>query len=1081
MASLEELAAQLLAQEVQQEIAGANPYLQAQAIPDLVSRESLGLAAKDPTRYGMGEIALTTGLGGLVSGLLGEYGQGYQNTLTDRYTATAQDYMLGNSPTQEQSSLPTDLFSRAKQQGQLFNMKQDVNAQIKQKEMADSFKQDILKSFLDDPRKTERALQSPALRKILGIGGGEADIAAGNAISEATGSKTKTRLEELEEETGDYDLAVDIFKDEKNRESSRKSQDKARVDKYIAEESGSLRNTKSLLDNLGQALNQAKETGTAYPFEETGRRAQLALGDLFGSDDAENRRAARADLESLGVQVAGAVRDIFKGQTTEIEFKKYIESGPTLSKTPEQNSAILDRMQRSYALAKQRLNFLSYATDEGYTQAQAEQMFDNLESEVPTFVSIDGSLEVNPDRFQLDISSLPLDELKNKTYSGIQKKNEIINPDVESNIQNQDIPTEEGFDVKSLVRPVALAGAQFGESALFGIPGRLAAGGQALIGEAGEALGILPEQENRYTQAREKQQAAMAQARQESPVIGGVSDIAGLFASPLNKVKLVKGLFGLKGAKGVAGRAAYASGFEGGQELLARDTGESAENIENAALFSLGVDAIVPGFSKLKGPAQKVFEKLSGIGRADANRIAKGASKSAVKDARKSFTNALSMIEEEFGISAKTLAQGDEDVLIDLSEKATKAIENRNLTIDNIIDEADNVLDVPVEIMTNQFEEAIKKAGVVDENEILDEGINILDSLYKKYGNKITLRQLQEEKKALNGRYKPGQSFTDAKTAITDDIRKTIEGTIDELVKLKKLPKEFKDTIRQTNLEERDLMRLRDAYLRKIPGAQSDDVLTSLRQGGFTTGGAGLKGAEVLGDVAGGEMGRVAAVTAAVLAYSKRIGRPISYALSQNKIGEFLASPEFRQSATGLQSYITKNEELPDFTSGITAGTKKKTEVEAIEPVDEVKGLSLKGENLIKSYEKLKLKPYEDAVGVKTIGYGHTGEGTNKDSITIEEANQLLQKDVIKAENAISRLVKVELTQNQHDALVSFIFNSGVGGFKSSTLLKKLNAGDYEAAANEFPKWKYGTVDKKKVVLNGLVKRRKDEMNLFLS
>ncbi len=139
--------------------------------------------------------------------------------------------------------------------------------------------------------------------------------------------------------------------------------------------------------------------------------------------------------------------------------------------------------------------------------------------------------------------------------------------------------------------------------------------------------------------------------------------------------------------------------------------------------------------------------------------------------------------------------------------------------------------------------------------------------------------------------------------------------------------------------------------------------------------------------------------------------------------------------------------------------------------------ISKKGQDLIKKWEGVKFSAYDDGGGVKTIGYGHTGRGVSKGSITKDEAEQLFASDLAEAEQVIDSKVKVPLTQNQKDALASLVFNIGETQFSSSTLLKKLNAGDYEAAADEFLKWRK---DNGKVVL-GLVKRRTDEKNLFLS
>lgn len=136
-----------------------------------------------------------------------------------------------------------------------------------------------------------------------------------------------------------------------------------------------------------------------------------------------------------------------------------------------------------------------------------------------------------------------------------------------------------------------------------------------------------------------------------------------------------------------------------------------------------------------------------------------------------------------------------------------------------------------------------------------------------------------------------------------------------------------------------------------------------------------------------------------------------------------------------------------------------------------------KGIELIKSFEGCRLEAYQDAVKVWTIGYGHTGNVKAGMKITQEEVMKLLKSDLKKFESAVNKAVKVFLNQNQFDALVSFTYNLGAGNLKSSTLLKKLNAGDYAGAANEFTKW--NKADGK--VLNGLTRRRESEKALFLT
>ena len=142
---------------------------------------------------------------------------------------------------------------------------------------------------------------------------------------------------------------------------------------------------------------------------------------------------------------------------------------------------------------------------------------------------------------------------------------------------------------------------------------------------------------------------------------------------------------------------------------------------------------------------------------------------------------------------------------------------------------------------------------------------------------------------------------------------------------------------------------------------------------------------------------------------------------------------------------------------------------------------SQKGLDFIADVEGNKLHSYLDTGGVWTIGVGHTSDKwfqvKEGQQITYDKSIQLLKIDVEEAEDAIIELVKVPLTQNQFDALVSFVFNIGAGAFANSTMLRKLNEKDYEGAAAQFPRW---NKDNGKVI-NGLTKRRLLEQFVFNS
>jgi lysozyme len=133
------------------------------------------------------------------------------------------------------------------------------------------------------------------------------------------------------------------------------------------------------------------------------------------------------------------------------------------------------------------------------------------------------------------------------------------------------------------------------------------------------------------------------------------------------------------------------------------------------------------------------------------------------------------------------------------------------------------------------------------------------------------------------------------------------------------------------------------------------------------------------------------------------------------------------------------------------------------------------GLHLTEQFEGCKLDAYQDSVGVATIGYGHTRNVTMGMTCTQEQAEQWLQEDIQSAADAVNRLVTVELTQQEFDALVDFTFNLGAGNLQSSTLLRLLNSGDYAGAAGEFDKWDRAGGQ----VLAGLLRRRQAEADMF--
>ena len=137
--------------------------------------------------------------------------------------------------------------------------------------------------------------------------------------------------------------------------------------------------------------------------------------------------------------------------------------------------------------------------------------------------------------------------------------------------------------------------------------------------------------------------------------------------------------------------------------------------------------------------------------------------------------------------------------------------------------------------------------------------------------------------------------------------------------------------------------------------------------------------------------------------------------------------------------------------------------------------ISDKGIYAIKKFEGCELIAYQDAVGVWTIGYGHTKGVSEGDIISSAQAEAFLLKELKEYDNYVHELVEVPLHQYQFDALVSWTYNLGPTNLKSSTMLKVLNEGKYNEVPDQMRRWNRAGGK----VLEGLVKRRAYEARLF--
>ena len=137
--------------------------------------------------------------------------------------------------------------------------------------------------------------------------------------------------------------------------------------------------------------------------------------------------------------------------------------------------------------------------------------------------------------------------------------------------------------------------------------------------------------------------------------------------------------------------------------------------------------------------------------------------------------------------------------------------------------------------------------------------------------------------------------------------------------------------------------------------------------------------------------------------------------------------------------------------------------------------ISKNGLDLIKHFEGCELEAYKCPAGVWTIGYGHIKTAVEGMTITQHQADEMLIEEMNEYEGYINNSVRVDLTQNQFDAMVSWVYNLGSGNLNASTLLKVLNSGDYVGVPEQLLRWNKAGGR----VLEGLTRRRQAEADLF--
>jgi len=176
-----------------------------------------------------------------------------------------------------------------------------------------------------------------------------------------------------------------------------------------------------------------------------------------------------------------------------------------------------------------------------------------------------------------------------------------------------------------------------------------------------------------------------------------------------------------------------------------------------------------------------------------------------------------------------------------------------------------------------------------------------------------------------------------------------------------------------------------------------------------------------------------------------------------------------------MAKIFAKNLSMKD-TQLNTGVAQRKPKSEKMERGENNMQISEEGLSLIKKFEGCELEAYLCPAGVWTIGYGHTKDVKEGDKINKEEAEYLLQEEMIEYEGYVNDFVEVTLQQHQYDSLVSFCYNLGGGSLKKSTLLKVLNDSKYEEVPAQIRRWNKAGGE----VLEGLVRRREAEAVMFM-
>lgn len=670
------------------------------------------------------------------------------------------------------------------------------------------------------------------------------------------------------------------------------------------------------------------------------------------------------------------------------------------------------------------------------------------------------------------------------------------------------------------INTIAGTTAKAGQGIFGGFLDEMAAGATAPLDVLGGLLsGNQISLSDAYSQNLAQNRAALAAFGEQAPVLSTVAEIGGAIASPINKLGMATKTAGALPTlgqlikAGAAQGAVYGAGSAEGNDAIIGEALKGA-TLGGGAAGALGAVGKIASYAgkTAKGLAESGKNKLYGL---------------QYSDIKQSLEHAPI---GKFGDDGLVQVQKSLDSLIEKGRIIPGEAVETKLTLGavskELADEAKQLFKIADDVQPSTINHNWANTKKYILKEVSEGDKEKAEAIFEAYAKpieqkKVFLSELDKERSLMQGKGAKalGEMGGDEIAGniyknIGLDLKQTINEELAKPIYKTALGKQGQEALRRIRKEQEEIFTIMPAINKAVAREKTGGNLWDKAKAiGFTSGGYGVPMGLAV-------MGGVPALPAAAVGYG--VGSYLNSTPGQQALLGLLqrAAPALSSTGAGLQgaalpasralaAMLTGNEVAPEqmesasaeidlsqlsdaeLDAMIAAATPADTalptaEAEGFErtsfvpqEMPEMTLTSDRGIDFIKQHEGLRLTAYDDGTGTQTIGYGHTKDVPK--SITKEEAEAKLVQDIEEHEQAVKEAVKVPLTQEQFDALTSFTFNLGAGALKRSTLLKKLNAGDYEGAADEFLKWNKARIKGKLSPMRGLTKRRQAERELFLS